>query len=173
MKVDLFSVPLLIGDIDCKKIKVKNEKFISKWESVSKTSFGQKNLMTRDSLNYLLNTISDLVKETVDKNFILEMVDFWENHYEKNDYQESHIHAGCDLSFIIYKKINKSKTVFIHPVKNLIQSFYPKGGFLNTEYKTSFKKNTIIVFPSFLEHCVLKHTSKAITLAGNLKLHIK
>ena len=38
MIVNLFSVPILIGNINLDKIKINNEKFENKWASSTKTS---------------------------------------------------------------------------------------------------------------------------------------
>ena len=90
----------------------------------------------------------------------------------ENDFQENHIHVCSDFSFIIFKNIEESRTVFIAPNKYLIESFYNKK-FLESYFKKEFylklRKDQIVIFPSFLEHLVQK-TKKSTTVSGNLLL---
>ena len=58
MIVNIFSIPLIIGNIDCSKIKINNKGFNEKWLSKTKTSFGFKNQLTKESEDYLLNVLS-------------------------------------------------------------------------------------------------------------------
>ena len=91
---------------------------------------------------------------------------------KNNDFQEKHIHTYSDFSFIIYKKIEESKTVFIAPHSYITESFYAKK-FLKQYFQTDFqpkcRENQIVIFPSFLEHMV-KKTSNALTISGNISV---
>ena len=53
MIVNLFSVPIMIGNIDLKKVKLKNEGFSNKWLSQTKTSHGFKNVLEPNSEKYI------------------------------------------------------------------------------------------------------------------------
>jgi len=172
MLLNLFSVPIFIGNIDSSKIKLSYKEIKSSFLSDIQTSCHNQNNIEDESLTYLLTTIGDLLKEKVTCDFSLKLTHIWENHYINNDYQEAHIHASSDISFIIYKKVEQSNTIFFHPNKNLVRSFYGgdwfKGNFFGLEqYKIECRENQIVVFPSFVEHMVLK-TSKATTIAGNI-----
>lgn len=177
MKIDLFSTPIWIGNIDSSLIKLDEKKLEPTFGSNILTSFDQKNKITEESLEYLYEIIIGLIDETITNPYQLHLLNIWENHYINSDFQEKHIHTESDLSFIIYKKIDESKTVFSHPANNLIASFYSsclrkKFIFGPLDYTPQCRENQIIIFPSFLEHYV-KKTSNAITIAGNLKLTFK
>ena len=61
MVLDLFTIPVFIGNIDIKKINLKNQKYKKMWLSDTKTSYDQsfKNVsdMDKDSLKYLMESI--------------------------------------------------------------------------------------------------------------------
>jgi hypothetical protein len=97
---------------------------------------------------------------------------FLELKYINNDFQEKHIHTNSDFSFVIYKEVEESKTLFFSPNNYLINSFY-ENKYLNKYFNTTFipklKKDQIIIFPSYLEHMV-KKCSNSITIAGNINI---
>ena len=62
MKLELFSVPVFIGNVDLKKIKLDaemGEAFLSKTPS----SFDNKNILNPESGKYLISVIAELLKE--------------------------------------------------------------------------------------------------------------
>lgn len=172
MKIDIFSIPIFINNIDSSKIILESIDFKENWKSEIKSSFGNKNVLKEDSANYLLSTINETIFDFIKKEYRIELINIWENHYLNNDFQENHIHAKSDFSFVIYKKIKESRTVFFAPNCHLIHSFY-LNTFLEDYFKTDFfpklKENQIIIFPSFLEHMV-KKTSDSLTIAGNIAI---
>ena len=174
MRIDLFSIPIFIGDIDASKVIVKSKKFVRVPFSNIKTSYPVdcEVTMPNKSSQYLLKCIHALLHECIQQKFTLALTSVWENIYEKEDFQEGHIHPYHHFSFIVYKKIKQSKTAFFAPHKNLLESFYA-GHYLYNIYQSNFipdcKQNQIIIFPSFLEHMVMK-TSNARTISGNLKI---
>ena len=121
MIVNLFSVPILIGNINLDKIKINNEKFENKWASSTKTSHGFKNTIDTESQKYMGQKFASLLETLLKEKFNLKLMNIWENIYEKDSFQEPHTHGASDFSFIVYKKINESQTVFFHPGKNAIQ----------------------------------------------------
>ena len=174
MRIDLFPIPIFIGDIDASKVIVKSKKFMRVPFSNIKTSYPEdcEATMPDKSSQYLLKCIHGLLRECIQQRFTLTLTSIWENIYEKEDFQESHIHPYHHFSFIVYKKIKQSRTAFFAPHRHLLESFYA-GHYLCNVYKPNFipecKQNQIIVFPSFLEHMVMK-TSNAKTIAGNLRI---
>lgn len=169
MRLNLFSIPIYIGDIDCDKIKINNKGFKSNWLSETHSSHSFPNEVDEDSAMYILQIIAKLIAEDFQFKSKLKLCSVWENHYKENDFQEPHIHTNSHLSFIIYKKVKVSKTVFIHPYANMLETFYgemPVGAFKRI-YQPECKSNQIVVFPSCLQHMV-KKTSDSITIAGNL-----
>ena len=173
MKVNLFQIPIFIGNIDCSKIILESDGLEKTWNSQTLSSHNFPIKMSKDSLDYLLEKIWNLIQSEFKTDFKIKLHSIWENFYKENDYQEKHIHPGSHFSFIIYKDIDESKTVFFNPNSNLILSFYL--GLMNNMYlgdlsfKPECRKNQIIVFPSFLEHLVLKH-SNSVTISGNIQI---
>ena len=171
MKLNLFSTPLYISNIDLDKIKIKNTKVKTQWLSETKSSHGCLNEIAEDSKSYILQTIVKLLNPDIHTPYTLFLQEIWQNHYKENDYQERHCHPGSHFSFIIYKKIKQSNTVFFNPSFSLIQSYYYGSPLLNLPlfkniFKVECREGQIVVFPSFLEHMVLKH-SNSVTIAGN------
>lgn len=175
MNIDLFSVTIFIGNIDASKIKLINKKTKPTFGSDVLTSFeeGKGSTPTKESLDYLYPTIVGLLDQKIKTPYKIQLINIWENHYINSDFQEKHIHPRSDLSFIIYKKIDESKTVFVNPSDKLLEAFYPsyikQNLFGPCQYTPECRENQIIIFPSFLEHYV-KKTNNAITIAGNLSL---
>lgn len=174
MKIDLFSVPIWIGNIDSSLIKLDQEELKTSFGSEMLTSYSKGTNITKESVEYLYKKIIGLLDETIKNPYQLQIINIWENHYIDSDFQEKHIHIQSDLSFIIYKKIDESRTVFLHPTNKLIESFYSscnrkKTFFGPLNYVPECRENQIIIFPSFIEHYV-KKTNNAITIAGNLSL---
>ena len=174
MKIDLFSIPIWIGNIEASKIEIKNKESSPTFLSDIKTNFDSKNIIDKEAVQYLYQTIVKLLDEKITSPYTVELQHIWENHYEEADFQEAHTHPNSDFSFIIYKKINESRTVFLSPFRHLLGSYYfscsKKQDIMGGEfYMPECRENQIIIFPSFLEHCV-KKTSNATTIAGNFRL---
>ena len=171
MIVNLFSVPIMIGNIDLKKVKLKNEGFSNKWLSQTKTSHGFKNVFEPGSEKYVGNLFADSLGELIKRSFMLRFTAVWENNYMKNDFQEPHIHVHSHFSFIIYKKANESNTVFLNPSKYLLQSL-DLGNIIPENYKLSLRQGQFVIFPSFLEHMVLQGNNYT-TVSGNFNIKEK
>ena len=171
MKLNLFSIPIYISNIDVDKIKIKNIKVKNQWLSETESSHGCLNEITEDSKAHVLQTIVKLLNHDIQTPYKLALTSIWQNNYRENDYQERHCHPGSHFSFIIYKKIKESNTVFFNPSYSLIHSYYYGSPLLNLPlfkniFKVECREGQIVVFPSFLEHMVLKH-SNSVTIAGN------
>ena len=171
MKLNLFSIPIYISNIDVDKIKIKNIKVKNQWLSKTESSHGYLNEIEEDSKTHILQTIVKLLNYDIHTPYELALTSVWQNNYKNNDYQERHSHPGNHFSFIIYKKIKESNTIFFNPSYQLMESYYDKTFLLNLSFfanifKVECRKGQIVVFPSFLEHMVLKH-SDSVTIAGN------
>jgi|TARA_R110002020_G_scaffold37644_1_gene113503 hypothetical protein len=166
MIVNLFSVPILIGNINLDKIKINNEKFENKWASSTKTSHGFKNTIDTESQKYMGQKFASLLETLLKEKFTLKLMNIWENIYEKDSFQEPHTHGASDFSFIVYKKINESQTVFFHPGKNAIQCLNTLPYF-QTDQRLPLREGQFVIFPSFLEHMVLRSNNQS-TISGNL-----
>ena len=167
MKIEIFKLPIWIGNIDCEKIDLESNDMKRTWYSETLSSLNTDNKISQKSMNYILNIIYNLTKKEYGY-YQYGLLNIWSNSYAENDYQEPHIHAGSHLSFIIYKKVNEAKTVFNHPCQNIIEAFQ-MSNFFDTIFEPKCRENQIVVFPSFMEHWVKKN-SDSFTIAGNVKL---
>ena len=169
MKVDLFAVPIHIGKVDLKQIKLISD-MGKKWVSKTPTSYERKNILNKESEKYLVKYVAELIKDHYYSKFELGILEIWENTYKNNDYQEPHVHANSKLCFIIYKKVKKPRTIFFNPAKNVIDMLHADDLFPRTFLPNKLKTGSIIVFPGFLEHMVSPNSDQ-ITISGNLILN--
>jgi len=165
MKVNLFSSPIFISNIDLDVVKVEPNDIKNTWHSETPTSFYAINKMSSISYKTLMEKIADMLHPIMPAHAKIKLSNIWKNEYLNNDFQESHIHTEAHFSFIIYVK-GKSKTIFFSPQKYLMQALY-KYSFFDEAYESECAPGQIIVFPSYLEHMVKKSTGN-ITYAGNI-----
>jgi len=173
MKINIFSIPLYATTIDVNEIRINHVDFVNTWLSKTESSHNFNNEVCPDSTKYLLKNVSDLISEDIGKPHRLHLKNIWENHYKENDYQDKHIHPMSHFSFIIYKKISESNTLFFHPAEKLLQSYYENMELpiFMENFKPDLKQGQLLVFPSFLEHMVLKHNHSE-TIAGNILIEL-
>ena len=95
MQLNLFSVPIFIGNIDSKRLKFTNQKTQPSFASDVKTSIGtgEKNLR-EESAQYLVDSIIKLLEEKFKSPFRITLTNIWQNIYKKNDFQEKHMHRS-------------------------------------------------------------------------------
>jgi len=179
MIINIFSIPIFIGNINASKIKfVKSLKTKPTWLSKTPSSYNiekPENVLEEKSIKYILETFANELTQYVTGTFNLSIRNIWKNNYTKNDYQEPHIHAGSDLSFIIYKDVEESKTVFLNPAKNIIECFKNMCSdtvsiFSKETFRPTLRSNQFVMFPSYLEHMVIKSNKPQSTIAGNLRM---
>ena len=171
MIVDLFKIPVIIGDIDVSKINLNNKEFKKTWLSQTPSTHFQsldgEKMIDGESFKYLMSTLVSMLKEKIKYSFDITLTNIWENHYIDNDFQEPHLHSGVDFSFIIYKDVKEGKTVFLNPIRNYLTIYKNISHMFDEHYIPKCKTGKIIIFPSFLEHMVLKSTGDK-TISGNL-----
>ena len=171
MVINLFEIPVIIGDIDVNRINLSNKEFKKTWLSQTPSTHFQsiydKKMIEGEDFKYLIATLVSMLKEKINYSFEIVLQNIWENHYRKNDYQDPHIHENSDFSFIIYKDVVEGKTVFLNPIKNLLLFYKNINHMFDVNYMPKCKTGQIIVFPSFLEHMVLKSSNQK-TISGNL-----
>ena len=168
MNFDIFPTKIYVGNIDSKKIKIKEKKIFNKWNNVA-TSHSENtldNVIEKDSVDYLLKTITGLLDEVIYAKYKIHLTNIWKNYYKNKDYQEIHVHPKSNFSFIIYEKIKESKTIFYRPSHFLAQSIFNEPSLYPQTLKPALTENQIIIFPSFLEHSV-EQNSNSITISGN------
>jgi hypothetical protein len=174
MKLDLFSVPIFIDDIDSFKININNINFEKTWNSQTVSSFNFENSIDKESFNYLFTIIGNSLSPHFKEPLKIQLLNIWENKYFKNDFQEKHKHPHSHFSFIIYKDVEEGKTIFFNPAVDLIESYYPpcffnQTNFFQLEFLPKCRKDQIVIFPSFLEHMV-QNINNSVTISGNFKI---
>jgi hypothetical protein len=174
MEINIFNIPVFIGNIDCKKIIFLNQKFEKTWLSKTQSSWKFSNQINIEekTIQYILKTIADLILPKFKVDFTLSLLHIWTNKYKKNDYQEEHIHPQSHFSFVIYKKVKESNTVLISPYKELLNAFQMQNMFPE-DFHVKCKSDQIIIFPSFLKHLVKKHDYSSETISGNIEIIFK
>ena len=65
MKLDLFSIPIWIGNIDASRIIVDDTDLSQTFRSEIKTSFSEQNNIPQDSLDYLYDVIIKLLNRSM------------------------------------------------------------------------------------------------------------
>jgi|TARA_R100000084_G_C4641721_1_gene144245 hypothetical protein len=178
MKLNLFSIPVYIGNIDVDRVNINNKGFEKTWACKTNSSFNFSNTLEDDSAQYVLNIIYDLLRKDIHGPCKIEILNIWENRYGDKDYQEKHVHPHSHFSFIIYKEIEEGRTVFVNPSDKSILSYYTttfgeKTNFFELDYEPKCRQGQIIIFPSFLEHMVKGTNTYCVTMSGNVCIHIE
>jgi uncharacterized protein (TIGR02466 family) len=130
-------------------------------------------------LNPLFNAILDLSEEyrkIIKYKFPLKIDNLWININKQKDYNVEHHHPNCVLSGVFYVDITEGELMFTHPAWSTMEYDWSFPCFENstlhnsTRWKVLPKPNTLIIFPSWLMHSVLPHSSEKerITISFNL-----
>jgi len=82
MKINLFQIPIFIGNIDCSKIILKSEGVEKTWNSQTLSSHNFSIKMSKDSLDYLLKKIWMLIQSEFKTDFKIKLHSIWENFYK-------------------------------------------------------------------------------------------
>jgi len=170
MQVNIFSIPIFIGNINAEKLKFKEQIFDKTWASNTPSSFAHSEntfLLEDASQDYLAKIIKNLLFDKIKCPCEFKISRIWTNKYEKNDYQEEHTHPGAQFSFIVYSNVVESKTVFISEYKPLNESYYLEN-IIESTFNVPCRSNQIVIFPSFLKHRVDRNDYSGETIAGNI-----
>lgn len=168
MKIDLFSTPVFLKNIDVPSIDLKSESFEKRWLSNTLSSYAGTNKLKNESSNYLLKIIGETIVDTIPFEAELELTYMWENRYDENDFQEKHIHVESHFSFIIYASGESSNTVLFAPNEYLIRSL-DQDNIFKTSVDIEARPGQILIFPSYLEHMV-KPSTNTVTYSGNVRI---
>jgi len=166
MKLDLFYTPIHKIKVDLSKIKLDSGPYVKTFDSKTPSTISTENKLSPYSRKYLL----EIFKEHLPFKDI-SILNVWKNKYLPGDYQEIHIHAQSNFSFIIYEKIKECKTVFLDPAWKQIVSYFDQS-YLETRKTLKCSVGDMVVFPSYLEHFVDRHEDEAITISGNIGVNI-
>ena len=174
----LFGLPYCEMDIDVNKISIEYETE-KRWGSYTQTSHYKENIVPQDSLIYILEKIKDFTNGFVSSPHTLNLINIWVNEYGYKDFQEPHIHGQSDLSFVIFKEIEKEKNrlSFFSPAYELIQTrdFWEDDAVsIERNIDCGATQGQMVIFPSFIRHMVYPNQSdeKRITYSGNVGIDI-
>jgi uncharacterized protein (TIGR02466 family) len=185
--------PTLIGFVDnanhnkienkltnlCKKIKKEKTSGGKNWVSVDTyNTQGTCNLINIKEFKKLNDWIFEQVKNYSNRlgyknNFICD--DAWFNIYNKNDFQEYHIHPKHSLSaiyFLTSPKEGAARTFFESPISEEFQDPLSDDPLVSKRVNYYPKAGRLIIFRSNVRHCVERHKSNKlrISLAYNFKI---
>lgn len=167
MRVNIFSIPIFIDQVDLNKINIGDPPTDRIWLSKTPSTMGKEHNITQETYEYLVEKfIENLGAELIGPN--PRFGEIWRNKYNEHDWQDIHIHPHSSWSFIIYEDVVESKTVFMNPTFNDIQNHM---GTNNREFPLDFrptcKTGDMIIFPSFLQHFV-RPGNVGSTISGNV-----
>lgn len=191
---NIFGYPLYISEFGtlCKDVSKYKLSKSDEWNSQCKISAfcendGISNVICRYTLHdHTKNMLNMLGIQNLDLTFnpcgdpsCNMCSDVWINEYEYGDYQDSHTHVDENrnilFSFVYFSKYNKDADASLvfnnrapsHAMCEEMKNVYPFFDGIGIDVN----QGDIIIFPSWLEHSVDRHTNKndtRITIAGNL-----
>jgi len=107
------------------------------------------------------------------------LTQLWINRMKAKEYNPIHVHANCDLSFIVWLEVpprmlneaKKNKTNGGNPGETIFIFGEEAAGLTVTEKRFSPQVNTLVIFPALLRHQVMHFNSKVTrtSVAGNIK----
>jgi uncharacterized protein (TIGR02466 family) len=151
----------------------------SPWEDTVETTFSYKDdnnfLVSAPTLrNEILNHSAIFAKNLELEFNDIRLTESWLNITKKGGFQHYHNHIPYDISAVYYHKTsgNDGNTVFKDPALIKSTSKLLKNLPRTVRYKP--REGTIILFPSFLEHCVYHNENETarISIACNLNIDI-
>ena len=180
MLLKTFATPVLIDTVDLAKIEIKNINFSQKWQGDVHTSHGYCNELNEEGVDELLKVITKNLNEIIPFRYQVEIKNVWQNKYEIGHSQDKHMHTRAHFSFIVYENVDEGKTVFVHPINDLLMEKYAYLGIkgdeaaqvFQMEFEPRLKKGSIIIFPSYLEHYVRKNNKPGSTISGNINITV-
>ena len=163
----IFSVPFFIEEVDLNKIQLVSDEYDESFLSGIKTTMG-KDRFVDESYEYINEVIYQCIGQFSDQPFRIGQV--WRNKYNKEDWQDPHIHSGAQWSFIIYESVEHSRTVYMNPARKVIMNQW--GMYAETipmDFIPKVPSGHIVIFPSWIEHFVM-NGNEGTTIAGNIYL---
>ena len=182
MKVEAFPTLLYqyhIEKEDQAPIKARAEEFYSKnklkksvpngWNCDLFTTHGSNNFSAEECINTFTPALSEFREESQSHGSVI-LETLWLNVYEKQNWQEKHIHPPFQWSgvyFVHFDPNEHNPTTFHHPSETLLAT---AGITTGTTFTPQVQEGDMIIFPSWLEHSVLMNKSSKIrsTISFNL-----
>ena len=162
-----------------KKIKSGGENWVSK---DTYTTINKHNVLKDNKFKtintFVMNSIANYINE-LQINYSFSCISGWFNVYNKNNFQEYHNHVAHSLSAIYFLKSDQNKNAklwFKRPFANRSNDIKSdKNKIFDERYFYKPIPGSIIVFPSYLEHCVEKENfnKTRITIAYNFNINNK
>jgi len=167
LKHNLFHVPFFIDQVDLDRIDIGEAPYEKIWLSKTNSTLGQQHEISETTYEYLIEVFGrNLGPDLIGQN--PRFGEIWRNKYEKNDWQDIHIHPRSSWSFVIYESVETGKTVFMSPlfkdVQNQFGSSVPE---FPLDFRPECKQGDIVIFPSFIEHFVMPGNT-GTTISGNI-----
>lgn len=161
----------------CYEIQAKTESGGKGW--ISKETYNTSDGAYELHLDSRFKQLNDWINKSITLYIQETKIDFkpkeyqsWFNIYKKGDYQEVHVHPNSILSAVYFLKAGeKSSSLVLHPPFQDQRDISKTDGSMGTT--TTIKYNPIpgrlVVFRSYLPHCVGKHQDDEdrITIAYN------
>jgi uncharacterized protein (TIGR02466 family) len=186
MKLDIFKTSIYktsIVNIDYKNYFIKllnNEKKLNKKNFISNVGgFQTKSLSSLDNnikKNLFIKPASEYIKQ-FNKDYKIELSDFWINLNNKNDYNLLHNHSGSNISGVYYIEApeNSGRIVFQNgdlTKMNSKNQFYFDDANFYSRYFLPVNNYDLILFPSETFHYVEPNrtNTERISVAFNLIL---
>lgn len=158
----------------CMEIKKNVKSGGSGWLSnkTYNTSDGKYKLTTDSEFDYINKWVNDKVYEYCKKLQInTETLDdngSWFNVYEKNDFQETHVHPTSVISaiYILTCSVNGARIFFNSPINNMyhVRKIIEKQEIAHQIICNS-TPGTLIIFPSYLPHAVERHETDTVRIS--------
>jgi len=169
-----FSQPIYVSDFDSNLIEL-DYTTSKKWESNTISSYNNHNDLSKKSYDILVKKLSEYTNKIISKKHKIKLLEIWANEYLEKDFQEQHMHPFCHFSFTIMHKIPKEsgRLKFYNPYENLgFNHSNISFKYFNFVEEPKQEENTIIIWPSYINHMVTpgNNKTKRITYSGNFEI---
>ena len=164
----------------CAKIKNKNKKGGSYWESKLYNTFNTYSVHLdekfKDINDFIFLEVLEFAKKTGHEKFGIKCAESWFNVYDKFDYQENHDHMGSDISAVYFLQgSDKTGTLNFksHEPSKKTSLFKPENEYTFSTMCIKPQPGLLVLFDSNLVHSVSQNLSneKRISLAYNFNLY--
>ena len=165
----VFPAPFFIEKIDLDKISFTTDdvEYNPSFMSEIPTTLGN-DLLSQEAYEYLHGFIGECIGQFSDEPFVIGQA--WRNKYVKSDWQDPHIHSGAQWSFVIYKSVGVSRTVFMNPARKVIMNQWGMyADKIPMDFVPEIPDGHIVIFPSWIEHFVMSG-NEGETISGNVYL---
>ena len=104
MKLNIFSIPIYIGNIETDKIQISNKGFEKTWLSKTESSHNYVNEIEESSWAYLQKIIVDLLKEDFNYTYELTLKSIWKMNIRKMIFKKTIYILGLIFRLLFTEK---------------------------------------------------------------------